>query len=111
MSIVPRMAFRRPSLLLFLLLSIFSIRVDASITLSNELTNFIPPCAQQCFAYFLESNFPTDVCTDNPTLDCICSSKSSSGFTAGEGAIQCILGEVGIGLCQGDDAKGGRLIC
>jgi len=104
-----RMALCSPSILLRVLLIIlfaYSKLTDASVSLSNELTNFIPACAQVCFVSFLENNFPTTSCTTTPTLDCLCSSNSISGFTIGEGAIQCIISEINIGICEGEDATG-----
>jgi hypothetical protein len=97
------MALCWPSLFLLLLYSTFA---NAAITLSAELTNFVPACAQECFESFLQSNFPTSVCTSIPTLACLCSNNSTSGYTVGEGAVQCIISEDSIGGCQGVDAKG-----
>lgn len=95
------MALCWPSLILLLL---YSTHAHAAITLSAELTNFVPACAQECFESFLESNFPTSVCTSTPTLGCLCSNNSTSGYTVGEGAVQCIISEDSIGGCQGADA-------
>jgi hypothetical protein len=106
-STVPtRMATCWPSLLL-LLLHILSIRATTvSYTLTSEITKFIPSCAQECFKSFLDVNFLSTTCSTTPTLDCLCSHNSTSGYTAGEGAVQCIISEVNIGFCKGNDAKG-----
>lgn len=74
-------------------------------TLTTELTNFIPTCAQACFISFLDSNFPENLCTTTPSLNCLCTHNSTSGYTVGEGAVQCIISEDNIGFCQGDSGK------
>ncbi|KAG9248620.1 hypothetical protein BJ878DRAFT_476356 [Calycina marina] len=91
---------------LLMMLFACSSGIDASFSLSNELTDFIPACAQTCFVSFLENNFGTIRCGTTPTLDCLCSSDSASGFTAGEGAIQCIISEFNVGGCNGQEASG-----
>ncbi|KAG0652660.1 hypothetical protein D0Z07_0246 [Hyphodiscus hymeniophilus] len=89
-----------------LLLSLITTHaIAANISLSAELTNFVPACGQQCFESFLYSNFPTSVCTSTPTLACLCSHNSTSGYTVGEGAVQCIISEDSFGGCHGADAK------
>jgi hypothetical protein len=105
-----RMALCWPSLLLLLanILSIHATTVNYNLT--SEITNFIPSCAQECFKSFLEINFPSTPCSTTPTLNCLCSHNSTSGYTIGEGAVQCIISEDNIGFCQGNDAKGILLI-
>ncbi|KAK0102336.1 hypothetical protein ONS95_005959 [Cadophora gregata] len=103
-----RMALCWPSLIL--LIFGFSIHANAAASKSNyiltpELTNFIPTCAQECFLSFLDGNFPPGTCSTKPTLDCLCSTNSTSGYTIGEGAVQCIISEINIGFCQGSSAK------
>ena len=70
--------------------------------LGDDITEFVPICAQSCFASFLAANFPVSACTTSPTLDCVCTHKSSTGYTAGEGALQCIIAEENVGSCVGD---------
>ncbi|RDL38992.1 uncharacterized protein BP5553_03332 [Venustampulla echinocandica] len=77
----------------------------ASTSLSQEITNFVPKCAQECFISFLDSNFPTSICSSAPTLECLCSHNGLSEFTVGEGAVQCIISEGNIGFCKGRDAS------
>jgi hypothetical protein len=89
-----------------LLVFLFPLLANATISLSPDLTKFIPDCAQQCFKSYLDSNYPGTICGDTPTLDCLCSSNSISGYTVGEGAVQCIVSEDRIGFCTGDDAQG-----
>jgi len=103
------MALCWPSLIL--LLCTLPIYASATnYTLTSELTNFIPSCAQTCFESFLDENFPTNLCSTTPTLDCLCSHNTTSGYTVGEGAVQCIISEDNIGFCQGDDAKGKSIL-
>jgi hypothetical protein len=78
----------------------------ANYTLTPELTNFIPPCAQTCFKSFIDVNFPNGTCSTAPSLDCLCSHNSTTGYALGEGAVQCIVSEDNIGFCTGNDAKG-----
>lgn len=96
------MALCWPYILLFLY---SSTRVNA-ITLSPEVEAFIPSCAQVCFESFVSSNFPESVCGTTPTLDCLCSSNSTSGYTIGEGAVQCIVSEENVSFCTGNNATG-----
>ncbi|KFY74341.1 hypothetical protein V499_05603 [Pseudogymnoascus sp. VKM F-103] len=70
--------------------------------LGDDITEFIPLCAQSCFASFLSANFPASACTTSPTLDCLCTHKSSTGYTTGEGALQCLIAEENVGFCVGD---------
>ena len=73
-------------------------------SLSDEITNIIPPCARTCFTSFIQSNYPSSACTTAPTLDCLCSHSSTSGYTVGEGAVQCIISEDNAKFCQGSSA-------
>ncbi|KUJ18019.1 uncharacterized protein LY89DRAFT_732717 [Mollisia scopiformis] len=96
------MALSWPSLIIL----IFAYTTHAAnYTLTPELMNFIPSCAQECFISFLESNFPYDLCGKTPTLNCLCTHNSTSGYTVGEGAVQCIISEDNIGFCQGNSSK------
>lgn len=72
-------------------------------TLGDDITEFVPICAQSCFASFLSANFPVSACTTSPTLDCLCTQKSTTGYTVGEGALQCIIAEENVGTCNSDD--------
>ncbi|OAF55076.1 hypothetical protein VC83_08705 [Pseudogymnoascus destructans] len=73
--------------------------------LGTDITEFIPLCARSCFASFLSANFPVSACTTSPTLDCFCTHKSSTGYTAGEGALQCLIAEENVGFCVGDTSS------
>ncbi|CZT12835.1 uncharacterized protein RAG0_16516 [Rhynchosporium agropyri] len=101
------MALSWPSLIL--LAFSFSARVNAAsksnYTLTPELTSFIPSCAQECFISFLDANFPIGTCSAKPNLECLCSKNGTSGYTIGEGAVQCVISEINIGFCKGNSAK------
>jgi hypothetical protein len=97
------MALCWPSLIL--LICAILTYANASFTLTPEVTNFIPSCAQTCFISFLDSNFNTATCGTTPTLDCLCSHNTTTGYTVGEGAVQCIISEDNIGFCKGNDAQ------
>ncbi|KAG6358912.1 hypothetical protein INS49_012432 [Diaporthe citri] len=72
--------------------------------LGSDLTAFIPSCAVSCFESFLEVNFNRDLCGSSPSLQCLCSHTGSTGYTIGEGAVQCIVAENSIRACEGMSA-------
>lgn len=59
------------------------------VSLSPHVARIVPHCAQQCLESFIAKNFPKNVCRNQQHLDCLCSRKSVSGLTFGEGALQC----------------------
>ena len=61
--------------------------------LSPYLSELIPICAQDCLENFIAGSFPTSTCPDQQDLACLCTSESESGFTIGEGALQCVASE------------------
>ncbi|EEH09452.1 predicted protein [Histoplasma capsulatum G186AR] len=46
--------------------------------------NVVPACAQGCLASFIESDFPTAACQNARDLSCLCTRRSTAGFTLGE---------------------------
>ncbi|QSS50832.1 hypothetical protein I7I53_05986 [Histoplasma capsulatum var. duboisii H88] len=52
--------------------------------------NVVPSCAQGCLASFIESDFPTAACQNARDLSCLCTRRSTAGFTLGEGALRCV---------------------
>ncbi|QSS63053.1 hypothetical protein I7I51_00110 [Histoplasma capsulatum] len=46
--------------------------------------NVVPDCAQGCLASFIESDFPTAACQNARDLSCLCTRRSTAGFTLGE---------------------------
>ena len=98
-----RMALCWPSLIL--LIFAFSTFTSAAFTLTPDVTKFVPTCAQDCFISFLNANFDNATCGTASTLDCLCSHNTTTGYTVGEGAVQCILSEDNVRFCQGNDAE------
>jgi hypothetical protein len=96
------LCFAYPILVLFLYLTL----AKAAFSLSSELTKFIPSCAQQCFESFLDANYDESKGGSSPSLQFLCSTKSTSGYTVGEGAVSCIISEDNTKLCTGNDAQG-----
>ncbi|KAK2615455.1 hypothetical protein N8I77_002206 [Diaporthe amygdali] len=109
----PRMAVRRSRLLLWAtMIPLFAatatetaaVSSTGEFDLGSDFTAFIPSCAVSCFQSFLEVNFETDLCGSSPTLQCLCSHTGSTGYTIGEGAVQCIVAENSIRACEGMSA-------
>ncbi|KAI1380960.1 hypothetical protein F4677DRAFT_205841 [Hypoxylon crocopeplum] len=78
----------------------------AGIELGDDITTFVPTCAQSCLVSFIAGNYPSSDCTSNPTLQCLCAERSNSGYTLGEGALQCISAEEQRSVCTADDVGG-----
>ncbi|EEH33380.1 hypothetical protein PAAG_04430 [Paracoccidioides lutzii Pb01] len=53
--------------------------------------NLVPICAQGCLSSFVQSNFPAATCANSRDLFCLCTRRSISGFTLGEGALRCVI--------------------
>ncbi|OTB00659.1 hypothetical protein M426DRAFT_233523 [Hypoxylon sp. CI-4A] len=80
----------------------------AAVELGDDIKTLVPTCAQSCLDTFIKDNYPVTDCTSNPSLDCICSEQSNSGYTIGEGALECISAEVQSGRCD-DNVAGGSV--
>ena len=59
--------------------------------LTPALQGVVPPCAQTCLEFFVAENFPSSICGPPPNINCLCTSDSTSGFTVGEGALECLF--------------------
>lgn len=57
--------------------------------LTPTLQLVIPSCAQTCLEFFIAEHFPSSICGPPPNFKCLCTSDSTSGFTLGEGALEC----------------------
>lgn len=77
----------------------------AGLTLSSDVLSFVPVCAQPCFQSFADTSFPSSVCGDAPSLQCLCTHTGTLGYTVGEGADECIALEAGRGNCVGNDGS------
>ncbi|KAF5010858.1 hypothetical protein FDECE_3003 [Fusarium decemcellulare] len=73
--------------------------------LPSEISSFIPGCAEECLLSFLAVNYASTGCAGKLTLDCMCSRLGATGFTLGEGAMQCISAERSVGYCSEYDAS------
>ncbi|KAK4156294.1 hypothetical protein C8A00DRAFT_12761 [Chaetomidium leptoderma] len=99
-----RMAYRLSLLCLTtwtILISAVAAAQTANIT--PEILNFVPTCAQACFDSFVSANFDARICGNSPSLQCLCRQLGNSGYTIGEGAASCLVGESRFGACQGQD--------
>ncbi|KAI1481172.1 hypothetical protein F4774DRAFT_59823 [Daldinia eschscholtzii] len=83
-----------------------SASVVAGAKLGDDIAALVPTCAQPCLESFVVANYPSTDCTQNPTLECMCSEESHSGYTIGEGALQCISTEAQRGICSKKDIAG-----
>ncbi|KAI0849274.1 hypothetical protein F5Y00DRAFT_70343 [Daldinia vernicosa] len=83
-----------------------SASVTAGAELGGDIAALVPTCAQPCLESFVVANYPSTDCTQNPTLQCMCSEQSHSGYTIGEGALQCISTEAQRGICDEKDITG-----
>ncbi|ORY68794.1 uncharacterized protein BCR38DRAFT_138846 [Pseudomassariella vexata] len=68
--------------------------------LVSQVSAFIPDCAQDCVESFIELNFLSTACGASPSLQCLCSQHTQTGFTIGEGAVQCIVASDQLGYCR-----------
>lgn len=73
---------------------------------SAELWAVVPPCAQRCLLSFIVANYARSTCGPAPSLQCLCSHVGPSGFTIGEGALECITAEKAIDGCSEEQANG-----
>ena len=73
-----------------------------SAKLPHDLAAKIPPCAQQCVQSFVNVNY-NDAQRDS--LRDLCVHNGASGFTLGEGAMQCLEALAISGHCSGSDAS------
>ncbi|KAI0012566.1 hypothetical protein F4779DRAFT_614535 [Xylariaceae sp. FL0662B] len=78
----------------------------SSIELGDDIKRFVPACAQPCLVSFIEGNYPSTGCTSNPSLQCLCAERSISGYTVGEGALECVAYELDRGGCGLSNASG-----
>lgn len=64
-------------------------------------------CARPCFESFIDVNFPGIDCGGaDSALECVCQPTGASGFTVGEGAVQCLLAAASTEICPEEDVDG-----
>ncbi|KAL2134285.1 hypothetical protein VTI74DRAFT_542 [Chaetomium olivicolor] len=101
-----RMAFRLSLLWLATWTILPAVAAVAAASISDEILNFVPPCAQTCFESFISNNFDARICGSSPSLQCLCRQRDKNGYTVGEGGMACVSHESRVGACQGVDAIG-----
>lgn len=100
---------RKPSPLLglFLLICFHAATSVSCFQLTDEISQFVPECSRECFLSFLDVNYEVNPCTGSFTsLQCLCANRGASGFTIGEGLVQCIAAEKAIQFCSAEEASG-----
>ncbi|KAK0616073.1 hypothetical protein B0T17DRAFT_367137 [Bombardia bombarda] len=100
-----RMAFK-PYLCLILWTTLSTVVSATPLSISDEILDFVPSCAQTCFRSYIAADFADSSCGDSPSLQCLCTQTGSSGYTLGEGAFYCVVAskaDLKLGYCQGDD--------
>ncbi|KAK0668960.1 hypothetical protein QBC41DRAFT_112794 [Cercophora samala] len=105
--LLQRMAYKLFLLCLALwtiLLTFANAQQQQTKNVTSEILNFVPQCAQECFRSFIGANFDSRICGNSPSLQCLCRQTGLSGYTVGEGAVSCIIGESQLGSCQGRDS-------
>lgn len=101
--------FRRLTLLLCITTTLVGVAhaqaATADPTISKEMLNFVPTCAQSCFQAFIVANFGGSGCGNSPSMSCLCTKTGASGHTIGEGAMACVVAEGQRGICGGEDTE------
>lgn len=72
--------------------------------LTVALADVVPACAEDCFISFLSANYGLARGEEIPSLEDLCSTDGNTGFTIGEGAVQCIAAEQTVGACSDKEA-------
>ncbi|KAG6070964.1 hypothetical protein E4U33_003941 [Claviceps sp. LM78 group G4] len=96
------------SLLLLPLITYPAVGAEKSWSKSNltlELSAYVPICAEGCFISFLQASIGLRRGQRIPSLQELCSADGKTGFTVGEGAVQCIAAERSIDGCLEQDAN------
>ncbi|KAG5942842.1 hypothetical protein E4U59_000818 [Claviceps monticola] len=96
------------SLLLLPLITYPAVGAEKSWSKSNltlELSAYVPLCAEGCFISFLQVSIGLRSGQRIPSLQELCSADGKTGFTVGEGAVQCIAAERSIDGCLEQDAN------
>ncbi|KAI1501955.1 hypothetical protein F5X99DRAFT_185089 [Biscogniauxia marginata] len=99
-----RMALK-PLLRQLLIWTLVSTAFTHAIQLGTDISTRVPQCAWRCLEIFIQDNFPSTNCGTYSSLPCLCSSRSALGFTLGEGAVQCMIGEKQVNACVGNDTS------
>ncbi|KAJ9661149.1 hypothetical protein H2198_002093 [Neophaeococcomyces mojaviensis] len=81
---------------------------SANICLPYQLQTAVPSCALSCLQSFISNNYHNHDCSSTANLNLLCTTKTSSGLTIGEGSLQCVISN-----CLGADleTQSGYTIC
>lgn len=60
-------------------------------TVVIPLYDIVPDCSLHCIDTFIDSDYPSDVCSRRSDINCLCRTGTSSGLTFGEAALRCVL--------------------
>lgn len=99
-----RMA-KAPAVYALFCLIVLAQAVCASPRLPDGISDFVPDCAARCFRSFLDVNYQGTRCGSRESLRCFCTTQGNTGFTLGEGALQCIAVEGRFGGCSQHAAR------
>ncbi|RAL15329.1 uncharacterized protein BO97DRAFT_208264 [Aspergillus homomorphus CBS 101889] len=81
--------------LLLAALSVISCLASASqlypTATTPSLASLLPRCARQCVDEFINNDYRDDACPQAWSLDCLCRTNTTSGYTLGEAAFRCSL--------------------
>ncbi|KFH45836.1 hypothetical protein ACRE_033230 [Hapsidospora chrysogenum ATCC 11550] len=96
---------KAPAVYALFCLIVLAQAVCASPRLPDGISDFVPDCAARCFRSFLEVNYQGTRCGSRESLRCFCTTRGNTGFTLGEGALQCIAVEGRFGGCSQHAAR------
>jgi CFEM domain len=85
---------------LYTLIFLATASTALDVGLSPGVLRFVPACAEQCVASFVQVNYEGTDCGEGASLQCLCSTRGNTQFTLGEGVVQCITTERGFGQCS-----------
>lgn len=73
---------------------------NAGNCLPTDLLASAPDCSLNCILEFVQTNYEDTACSFSSSLTYLCTSRTSSGLTIGEGAVQCLASR-----CTGQDLE------
>ena len=79
-----------------------------NICLPGQLQAAVPACALSCLRSFVANNYGNHNCSSTANLNLLCTTKTSSGLTIGEGSLQCVISS-----CLGEnlETQSGYTVC
>ncbi|PHH61757.1 hypothetical protein CDD81_8004 [Ophiocordyceps australis] len=104
MSFAEKMASQTRAAWLLVLIVLCSSSAAAGPSLPEEVSRFVPACAQGCFASFVLFNYGGRA-GGVASLEGLCGLRGDSEFTLGEGAVQCLVASRSVASCSEDEAS------